>query len=107
MTDRFPQFPPFGDEPAPRPVGILSASGELIAWSALVAAAAFLCFIAVGYLLAAGPADILTYIHGVLVGILLGFVIILAALTVNPARRADTRRADGIDRTPLTEETRP
>lgn len=91
--DRFPQFPPTGDDDATIPEAV-----ELFVWLGILATAWVLALVAVGYWIAGAVPVAGAYIHGVLVGILVGMTLILSVVTRKPQRQ-DTRRADGIDRT--------
>lgn len=94
--DRFPQFPPHDStRDADRPI---SEVAETLAWAGIGVSVWVLALLAVGYWTAGAAPSFGAYMHGVLLGILLGMVIILSIVTRKPQRQ-NTRRADGIDRT--------
>ena len=79
--DNFPQFPPHDETPS-----MIDEANELLAWFGLITAVWVLSLVAVIYLVAGGGESFASYIHGVLLGIVIGSGLILSAITRKAAR---------------------
>jgi hypothetical protein len=82
--DRFPQYPPHDDTGAEIPETV-----EFLAWIGILTTAWVLALLAVGYWIAGAAPSAGSYIHGVLVGILVGMTLILTAATRKQKRRVN------------------
>ena len=77
--DNFPQFPP--RDPDDTPYRAVSEAAESLAWLGVIVSAWVLALLGIGYWIADAAPIAGSYIHGVLLGMLLGIALMLATLT--------------------------